>query len=252
MTTTDQSVRSSAPRRSALARPVAMRLAADENGRFLELLRRLRPEDWAKPTECPGWDVKALVGHVVGMAEMAASVPEQVRQLRTASKAGGLFIDALTALQVAKHAAATPQQVLDRYGVIGPKAAIGRRRTPPPVRAVTMPIAQVVGGVEERWKLGFLTDVILTRDTWMHRVDLAGATGHDLVLTPDHDGVLVDDVVREWAQRHGQPCEVQLSGPAGGSWSFGSGGPAVAADAVDFCRGLFGRGAPALGTEVPF
>src|SRR4051812_16072101 len=104
-----------APRRSALDRPVAMRLAADENARFLAALRRLQPADWSLPTECPGWDVRALVGHVVGMAEMAASVPEQVKQLLAARRAGGVFIDALTALQVAKHAGDSPEELVARY-----------------------------------------------------------------------------------------------------------------------------------------
>ncbi len=32
------------------------------------------------------------------------------------------------------------------------------------------------------------------------------ATGRAAQLTPEHDGVLVADIVAEWAQRHGQPC----------------------------------------------
>jgi uncharacterized protein (TIGR03083 family) len=241
-----------AARRSALERGVAMRLAADEYGRFLDQLRALSPADWQAPTECPGWDVRALVAHVVGMTEFSATIPEQLRQLLAARRAGGVFIDALTALQVAKHAAASPRDLIERYAVIGPKAAKGRRRTPRFIRAQTMPVPQAVGGVEEKWKLGFLVDVIFTRDTWMHRVDIARATSRQLVLTPEHDGALVADVVAEWAQRHGQPCRLSLTGPAGGTWAFGVGGPELVEDAVEFCRGLSGRGLPALGTEVPF
>src|SRR5689334_25446380 len=107
------------PRAAGLERSVSTRLAADENDRFLAQLRRLAPTHWTRPTDCPAWDVKALVGHVVGMAEMAASLPEQMRQTRAAGKAGGVFIDALTALQVAKHAADTPEQLVSRYAVIG-------------------------------------------------------------------------------------------------------------------------------------
>ena len=251
MTTTART--STAPaRRSALGRTTAMGLAATEYDRFLAQLRRLQPGDWTKPTDCSGWDVHALVSHVVGMTEMSASLPEQLKQMRAAGKAGGEFIDALTALQVNKHVSDSTEQLVARYAVVGPKAAKGRRRTPGLVRGRTMPMPQTVGSSREAWTFGFLIDVILTRDTWMHRVDVARAAGLDVELTGEHDGVLVADVVTEWAGRHGQPCSVQLSGPAGGRWAFGSGQTEVSADAVDFCRGLSGRGEAALGTPVPF
>lgn len=251
MTTT--AITNTAPaRRSALERVTAMRLAATEYDRFLAQLRRLQPGDWAKPTDCPGWDLRALVGHVVGMTEMSASLPEQLKQMRAAGKAGGEFIDALTALQVAKHVGDSTEQLVARYAVVGPKAAKGRRRTPAFVRGRAMPMPQTVGASQEEWTFGFLIDVILTRDTWMHRVDVARAAGLDVELTREHDGVLVADVVKEWAGRHGQSCGVQLTGPAGGRWVFGSGGTELSVDAVDFCRGVSGRGEPALGTFVPF
>lgn len=240
------------PRRPQLDRAVAMRLAADEYDRFLDQLQRLGSSDWARSTDCPAWDVKAMAGHVLGMAEMNASMIEQMRQLRAAGKAGGVFIDALTDVQVGKHAQDTPDQVIAKLVRTAPKAAKGRRRAPGFVRSRTMPQLQAVGGVEEAWTLGFLIDVILTRDTWMHRVDIARATGQPLQLTAEHDGVLIDDIVREWAGRHDAACTLTLTGPAGGRWTWGTGGPQLELDAVDFCRGLSGRAEPALGTEVPF
>ncbi len=98
-------------------------------------------------------------------------------------------------------------------------------------------------------------DVIWTRDPWMHRVDISDATGREMHLSADHDGVLVDDVVREWAERHGKPYALTLYGPAGGHWSAGAGGPSLELDAVAFCRVLSGRGTPGnglLATRVPF
>jgi uncharacterized protein (TIGR03083 family) len=239
-------------RRSTLDRRTARRLAATEYDRFLSQLHRLQSEDWTKLTDCPGWDVRALVGHVVGMTEMSASVPEQLKQMRAAGKAGGEFIDALTALQVSKHVGDSTEQLVARFAAVAPKAAKGRGRTPGFLRGRTMPMLQTVGSSKEAWTFGYLIDVILTRDPWMHRVDLARAAGLDVELTGEHDGVLVSDIVKEWAGRHGQPCTVQLSGEAGGRWAFGSGGTEVSGDAVDFCRGLSGRGEPALATPVPF
>jgi uncharacterized protein (TIGR03083 family) len=244
----------STPRPPALERVVGMRLAAAEYDRFLALVRGLQPADWARPTECAGWDVHAMVGHVLGMAEMAASLREQCRQLTKAMRADGVFIDELTALQVAKHRRDTPEQLVARYARVAPKAVRGRRRTPGFVRRRTMPVPQSVGGAMEQWTLGFLVDVILTRDTWMHRIDLCRAVALQAALTAEHDGLIVADVVREWAGRHGQPCALILSGEAGGSWAFGTGGPSLELNAVEFCRLVSGRGEAEglLAVQVPF
>lgn len=246
--------RAAQPRASTLDRPRLMRLAATEYDRFGALLAGLRPEEWARPTECPGWDVRAMAGHALGMAEMAASVRDGSRQQRAAKKRGGVFLDELTALQVEEHAGLTTQQLVDRYALIGPRAARARRRVPGIIRRRTMPIPQLVGGRQESWTIGYLIDTILTRDPWMHRIDIGRATGRAPRLTADHDGVLVADVVAEWAARHRQPCRVELSGPAGGSWSFGHGGPTVELDGVEFCRTVSGReaGSGLLATELPF
>jgi hypothetical protein len=84
-----------------------------------------------------------------------------------------------------------------------------------------MPMKEEVDGQTETWKLGYLLETILTRDPWMHRVDIARATGRDLVLTPDHDGRIVADVVAEWARRHGQPFTLELTGPIGATYVNG-------------------------------
>ncbi len=239
---------------AALSRPSAIELAATEYDRVVELLRSLRPNDWQIATECPGWDVRAMAAHMLGMVEMAASLRDQLRQMRAATKRGGTFIDALTALQVEERAGMTAEQITDRYAARAPKAVTSRRRTPGFVRRRRMPVAQHVNGRDEAWTLGFLIDVILTRDPWMHRVDITRATGADLALTPEHDGVLVADVVAEWGARHGRPFELTLTGPIGGHWSVGSGGERLDMDAIDFCRELSGRGSPdgLFGVQVPF
>ncbi len=65
----------------------------------------------------------------------------------------------------------------------------------------------------------------------MHRSDIAAA-GRRMTLAPGHDGVLVADIATEGARRHGQPCTLNLTGPAGGRWAWGSGGPCYELDAV--------------------
>lgn len=245
------------PLRPALDRDVAMRLADTEYDRVAALLDRLTPDQWAAPTDCPGWDVRAMAGHMVGMARMAASLRETLRQQlaakRRVKRDGGPDIDALTALQVEEHASLSTDEIVAEMRRLGPKAVRGRRRLPGLARRQTID-PQVVGGREEWWTLGYLLDVILTRDPFMHRIDITRATGLPLEATADHEGVIVDDVVREWARRHGAPYTLELTGPAGGHWQQGSGGEEIAMDAVDFCRAVSGRG-PASGLlseQVPF
>ena len=84
-----------------------------------------------------------------------------------------------------------------------------------------------------------------TRDVWMHRVDIARATGQTMVLTAEHDGRLVADLVAEWATTHGEPFTLELDGTAGGTYVSGTGGEHVQIDAVEFCRVALGTCAPA-------
>ena len=240
------------PRRSALDRDTAMRLAATEYGRYLDQLRSLDEADWGRATDCPAWDVRAMAGHCLGMAEFGASLPTMARQNVVATRRGGEFIDALTDLQVQERRDLTRDQVIARYADVAAPAVRGRRRRSVLMGRLPMPGAQTINGTPERWTFGYLFDTILTRDTWMHRVDTARATGRDLVLTPEHDGALVADVVAEWAGRHGQPHTLTLTGPAGGRW--GTGGRELELDAVEFCRVLSGRGEGEglLGVMVPF
>ena len=67
--------------------------------------------------------------------------------------------------------------------------------TPGFIRRQTM-TGGVINGAEEPWTLGYLIDVILTRDPWMHRLDICAALDRTPQLTADHNGVVVADLVR--------------------------------------------------------
>jgi uncharacterized protein (TIGR03083 family) len=258
MNTTHRHTGASALVAPALDHRTAMRLAATEYRRMAEVLAALEPEHWSRPTDCPAWDVRQMGCHMVGMAAMATGPREQKRQQRVAAAEvaahGTDPLDALTGLQVSERATWTPAEVVAGAREVGPKAARGRRFTPGFVRRRPFPAPQTVNDRVEHWSIGFLTEVILTRDPWMHRMDIARATGRAPLLTADHDGVLVADVVAEWAARHGAAYRLTLTGPAGGSWASGDGGEELELDAVDFCRVLSGRdeGNGLLATHVPF
>jgi uncharacterized protein (TIGR03083 family) len=237
----------------------AMRLQAQELDRTLTLLRSLDEQAWTTRTECPAWDIRAMYQHVLGACEAGASMRENVHQLRVARKDrkrdGGPLEAALSGLQVRERADLSGAQILERLAAIAPKTVRGRGRTPGVVRNHAK--LEIDGPVFETWKLGYLIDTIYLRDLWMHRVDAAHALGRPLELSAEHDGRIVADVVAEWARRHGQPFVLELTGPAGATFTHGADTPGaehLAIDAVEFCRTLAGR-APATGlltTVVPF
>jgi uncharacterized protein (TIGR03083 family) len=244
----------------------AMAFAAVEADRLLALVDRLGPDDWDRPTDCTGWDVKALLSHVLGTMQGWASIRAFVRIYRSSTRAaqasGRPMVDEMTARQVADHAALAPDEIARRLHELAPRQVRARRRMPSLVRRIRID----PGSGYPKWSLGYLNGVIQNRDFWMHRVDLARATSNELVLTADHDGRLVAGVVAEWAGAHGAPFELELDGPAGGRFARAGGGHGEAGgggrdtpaelrlDAVEFCRTLSGRasGTGLLTQEVPF
>lgn len=239
-----------------IGRAEATTLALTEYARTAEQWRTLNDADWTQPTDCSLWDVRAMAGHTAGMLATFTGYRHLFSSMgkatRASKRAGGPMIDSLTAQQVADRADRSVADLIGEVDTVGPRAARWRTSRPGPFRA--MPLKQDVGGHTETWKMGYLLDVILTRDPWMHRVDTAVATGRELHLTGDHDGRIVADVVAEWARRHGAAFTLTLTGPAGGTFTAGTDGEQIEIDAVEFCRILAGRapGTGLLGQPVPF
>jgi len=232
----------------------AMRLAETELGRMVTGLRNLSAQDWTRDTVCSGWDVRAMASHVLGMAEAQASIRQFAHDYRAAQKrTAGKMIDALTGTQVRERSAMTGAEIVDALAVIAPKAVRARRRTPALARWA-LRMKQDPPFDAERWRYGYLVDTIFTRDPWLHRLDISRATDRAMVLSADHDGRLIADVVADWARRHGKPFTLTLTGVAGGSWYAGSGGESIEMDALDFCWTVGSRepSTGLLATEVPF
>jgi len=221
----------------------AMRIAAEENRKFGRQLRCFDAPDWAKPTDCVRWDARALAAHVVGSAAGQASPREFVRQVRRGrpivEEIGAQYWwDGMNELQVRERAGLTPQELIEEWDAASERALRSRTRLPRPI--ARLPLLNLPAPVG-RQPVSYLFDMGFTRDVWMHRVDLARATGQPLDLDPEHDGRIVADIVAEWAATHGEPFTLELEGAAGGTFTAGEGGEDVRIDAVAFCRILAER-----------
>jgi len=233
-----------------------VRLAQTEADRWVHLVRGLSPQDWQAASGCEGWTVADLVRHCIGQAEQLSSFRAAGRQARAGRRLarGRALVDGITEHQVAARAHVPPARLVTELEAVMPPAVRARGRWPRTSNRLGLRV-EVPGHaavVKEWWTFAYLAQV-LTRDLWMHRVDLDRAGVRPLELTPDHDGRIVADVVADWTRRHGGPVDLTLTGPAGGRWRVPGEGPVVEQDAVEFCRGLFGRApAPAYDVVVPF
>ena len=123
-----------------------------------------------------------MAGHVLGMTETFTGLGKFASTMRAGGKRAGdgPFIDGLTAVQVDATAGLSTGELIDRLEAAGPVAARWRARR----RLMRhIPMKEEIDGVKETWQLGYLVDIILTRDTWMHRADIAKATGKPMELT---------------------------------------------------------------------
>jgi uncharacterized protein (TIGR03083 family) len=221
----------------------AMQIADIEAGKVAATLRNLEPGDWAKPTDCPRWDVRALVAHMVGSAAGQASPREFLRQVRAgrpvvAEIGAKYWWDGMNEIQVRERSDLSTEQLIAEWGRISPRALKARRNLPRPV--AKLPLLKLPAPIG-RQPLAYLFDVGFTRDTWMHRVDLAEATGQPLNPDTSHDGRIIADLVAEWATTHHLPFDLELTGPAGGQYTQGTAGEHVTIDAIQFARTLAER-----------
>lgn len=221
-----------------LTRAQQRQLATVEYERLLALLDTLEPEDWTRQTDCPAWTVREMTAHLLGAAQSNASLWTSASQVLAAQRLDRrrALVDRINDIQVARQAGVTPERLREELRRIAPAAVAGRWKVPGLMRRMTVGDSTGV-----QFSMGQLLDVVYTRDVWMHRVDISRATGRRMELTAGHDGLLLGDIVRDWAQGHGQPFVLRLTGPAGATYRSGEGGGEFELDAVEFARALSGR-----------
>ena len=208
----------------------------------------LSAHDWTRSTDCAGWTVRDVVAHLVGAAQGHASMPAFVRQytwgMRHRQVFDGSSLDAMNQHQIDGQVGHSTDRLVKDLVELAPRAVAGRSR-----RARLLGWAPI--GIEEAgsWSVGTptrttmaeLCAVVLTRDVWAHRLDIARAIGKKPTLDSDVDGRIVADLVADWANRHGRPVTLTLTGEAGGTFTIGTAGEPLVLDALDFARLMAGR-----------
>ena len=207
-----------------------------------EQLAALTDADFARETDCAGWRVRDIVAHLAGSAEeMKWPWGFPLRIVRGHHRYPEMAnLDARNQIQIDDLRALDDAALIAHYREQQPTALTGARRMPALLRKAKAPSG--LPGVPPI-NIGYLFDVICTRDIWMHAIDIEQATGAPRVLGP-YDGEVIAQIFRdlciEW---RGPTIELQLTGASSMRWMVGT-GPVTAkatADAIEFCRLLAGR-----------
>jgi uncharacterized protein (TIGR03083 family) len=227
-----------------LSRRRAAEVADAELQAFQVVVSTLDAEDWGLPTDSAGWSVRKTVAHVAGQYEELARFGTFLRRLRVAKRRypDRIALDGHNQVQIDELAGRSPGELTGHLARYGPKALAAIRRMPGLFRRLPSSVFFPEPPLPDR-RMAYLFDVLTVRDTWMHRLELVRATGQ-LWRPHPHDALVVAQVVRDLEQQwRGATIELTLTGPAGGTWTIGSGPVTdrVSADAIAAMLHLSGR-----------
>lgn len=210
-----------------------------------ELLVSIQGAEWLRRTVCDEWDVADIAGHLIGQAEDVNRPLSFPRRYRKAKRVypGVLRIDAHMMIQADEHRGTPPDELRATFDSAWAKATRKISRNPELIRRLSMTVDGVDGF---KPSLGYIHDILLARDLWMHRDDVCQALGR-----PFDAGPYAEEIVAQvmydvdggpfWGDR--PAVEVELTGQGGGTYRLGKGQSAGRAtvDAVDYMRTVSGR-----------
>lgn len=183
---------------------------ADEMAVLDELLTELPEDDWALPTACPGWDVKANVAHILGTEAMLDGEPTPPTDVDvTALPHVRNEIAAVNEAWILSLADVAPAEVLARFRTVTTERLVALRALP-----------------EDEWSAETFTPAgpdsygrfmrIRVFDCWMHEQDIRDAVGR-----PGHtSGLPVEVALDEMASALGYVVGKRAGAPDGASVTF--------------------------------
>jgi uncharacterized protein (TIGR03083 family) len=138
---------------------------------FTDLVASLDPDDWTRPTDLPGWDVKAVVSHVAHLEAILGGAPHEHADVADAEHVRGPM-GQFTEIGVLTRREEEPAEIVEqirRYTAVRHDALLADPPTDP-----SAPAPGVFGAIG--WSVGLL---LRNRplDVWMHEQDVRRAVG---------------------------------------------------------------------------
>ncbi|WP_405061258.1 maleylpyruvate isomerase family mycothiol-dependent enzyme [Kribbella sp. NBC_01505] len=210
-----------------------------------DLLASIDGSDWQRRTVCDAWDVADIAGHLIGQAEdviRPLSFPRRFRKGKRVYPTAPKF-DAHMMVQADEHRGTPPDLLRSTFDRVWGKATRTISRNPALIRRISMATDEFP---DFSLNLGYIQDILLPRDLWMHRDDICQALGRPFDPGP-YGAELIAQVMRDlidgpfWGDR--PAVDLELTGQGGGTYRLGRGEPVghAAVDAVSYMRTLSGR-----------
>lgn len=211
-----------------------------------DLLASIEGTDWQRRTVCDEWDVADVAGHLIGQAEDVLWPWTFPRRYLKAKRVYPDVprLDAHMMVQADEHRGTPPAELRATFDRVWSKATRTISRYPELLRRASIKVEGIPG--YDRLVLGYVHDILLARDLWMHRDDVCQALGRSFEAGPYAEeivGQVMYDVVDGpfWGDR--PTVVLELTGQGGGTYRLGRDEPVgrAAVDAVGYMRTLSGR-----------
>ncbi|MEI8410092.1 MULTISPECIES: maleylpyruvate isomerase family mycothiol-dependent enzyme [unclassified Kribbella] len=207
-----------------------------------DMLASIEGTEWQRRTVCDAWDVADIAGHLTGQAEDVIKPWSFPRRFRKGKRVypGVPRFDAHMMVQADEHRGTPPAELRATFDRTWAKATRAISRNPELIRRATMNVEGLP------MTLGYIRDILLARDLWMHRDDVCQALGRSFDAGPYAEEIIAQvvydvDTLPFWGER---PAVVlELTGQGGGTYRLGRDEPVgrAAVDAVGYMRTLSGR-----------
>lgn len=188
---------------------------------FTGLLRELDAEDWAKPTACPGWDVKDVAAHVLGdhIGRLSRHRDAYPAQHPRDGEAFTGFLDRINGEWVTAARRMSPRLLVGQLSAIGDQVVEFWQAVD--MEAIGSPVSWAGPEPVPVW-LDAARDF---SEYWTHQQQICEATGRSGLTDPEYLQPVIDTLMRalphtmrDVGTPDGTILRVVVTGPGAGTW----------------------------------
>src|SRR5215469_639815 len=204
---------------SWLGPPIDVRpLFARQQAAFVGLLRGFGAAQWARPTICPGWDVKDVAAHVLGdhLGRLSRHRDGYTAQGPRDGEAFPAFLDRINGEWVTAARRLSPRLLIDQLTLFGNLIAEFWQTVD--LSALGEPVSWAGPAPVPAW-LDAARDF---SEYWTHHQQICDATGTAGLTSPEYVGPVIDTfmralphTLRDAAAPDGTVVQVTVTGPGG-------------------------------------